>query len=62
MKKVKQVHKTKEQILAQLKANTEFKAKMSFVKEKFYPALCKASTSIDDATILLSGFNNVIME
>jgi len=56
------VNKTKQQIVDQIKADVKFKGKMKFVKEKFYPALCEATTSIDDASILLSGFNNVIMQ
>lgn len=54
--------KSKEQILSDLKANQDFQKKMRFVREDFWPALCKATTSIDDASILLAGFNTTIMQ
>lgn len=54
--------KSKEQLLDEIKKNTEFIKRMKFVKEEFWPALLKASQNIEDASILLSGFNNVIME
>lgn len=57
-----QPEKTKEQILAELKANKDFQKRMTFIKEEFWPALCEASTSIEDAKILLTGFNNVVMQ
>lgn len=56
------VVRTKEELLADLRSNAEFIAKMKFVKEKFWPALVGASTSIDDASMTLSGFNSAIME
>lgn len=62
MGKNKQVHKTKDELIADLKANADWLAKMKFVKEQFYPALCAASTSVEDAVMLLSGFNNQLME
>lgn len=54
--------KTKEQLLAEMKASAEFKKKMLFIKEKFYPALCEASSSIEEAGILLEGFNTAMMQ
>lgn len=45
-----------------MKANVDFQKKMAFVREKFYPALCEAASSIEDATMLLSGFNTVLMQ
>ena len=57
-----QRHKTKEELLADLKANAEFISRMKFVKEQFYPALCEASTSVEDAIMLLHGFNSNMME
>lgn len=62
MAKSKQKHLTTEQILEQTRRNAEFKDKMSFVKNKFYPALCKATTSIEDALQNLTIINSVIME
>lgn len=57
-----QKHKSKEELLADLKNNKDFQEKIKFAREVFYPALCQASTSIDDAQILLSGFNTTIMQ
>lgn len=62
MKKKKQVFRKKEELLAELKNNKVFQEKITFAREKFYPALCKASVSISDAQILLSGFNTTIMQ
>ena len=61
-KKKPQVHKTREELLADLHANSEWIMKMKFVKEEFYPALIKATTSIDDALQNLSIINSVIMD
>ena len=54
--------KSKEQLMAELKANVKFQEKMEFTKNKFYPALIKATTSIDDALQNLSTINSVLME
>lgn len=54
--------KSKEEILKDIKTNTDFQKRMTFVKEKFWPALVEASTSIEDAKMLLTGFNNIIMQ
>lgn len=56
------VNLTEEQIAAQMKAKAEFKRRMVFIKEKFWPALCDAATSIEDAKVLLTGFNNTVMQ
>ena len=58
----KQVHKTKEELIAGLKKNAEFNKKMDFVRNTFYPALCKASMNVEDAQILLTGMNSMIMQ
>lgn len=60
--KKKQVHKTKEQIISDLKKNKDFMEKMKFTREVFYPALCKASHNIDDASMFVSSINTVMME
>ncbi len=54
--------RTKEQIADGIKRVEDAKRMRAFVKEKFYPALMNATTSIDDAKFLLSGFGNMIME
>jgi len=56
------VNKTKEEVLADMKKNVDFQKKMTFIKEKFWPALCEASQNIEDAGILLQGFGNMIMQ
>jgi len=53
---------TVEQILEQSRKKSEWVNKMKFIKEQFYPALCKATTSIEDAMQNLSIINTVIME
>ncbi len=60
--KPKQIHKTREQLLTDLKNNKQFMEKMKFTKEVFFPALNKATTSIDDALQNLSVINSLIME
>lgn len=62
MKRKPQHHATKKELLANLKANAEWMAKMSFVKEQFFPALTKATTSIEDALSNLSIINTVILD
>lgn len=62
MSKPKKPVRTKEQIISDLRANKDFQSKLQFTKEKFWPALCKASTSIDDANLLLNGFNTTLMQ
>jgi len=58
----KRINKSKEELLKDLKGNEKFQEKMKFTREVFYPALCEATVSIDDACILLGGFNTVIMQ
>lgn len=62
MKKEKKIFRKKEEILADLKKNKMFTEKMKFARERFYPALCKASSSVEDAQIFLSGFNTALMQ
>lgn len=54
--------KSKKEVIAELKDNAAFQDKMKFVKERFYPALLEATTSIEDASQLLAGFNTQIMQ
>lgn len=61
-KKEPRAQKSKEQIIADLKSNEEFKRKMTFTREVFWPALQEASLSIEDAQNLLYGFNTTIMQ
>lgn len=59
---MKRTPKSKEQILKHIKSNVDFQKRMTFVKEKFWPALLTASSSIEDAKMLLEGFNTAIMQ
>ncbi len=61
-KKEKRVILSKEEVLAKIKGNAAFMDKLKFVKERFWPALIEGTTSIEDATALLSGFNTQIMQ
>jgi ribosomal protein L7/L12 len=57
-----QQNKTKEELIADLQKNAVWMAKIKFIKETFYPALIKATTSIEDATQNLTIINSVMME
>ena len=54
--------KTKEELMAELRSNSAFILKMKFLREQFWPALLDASTSIEDASTILYGFNTQMME
>lgn len=54
--------KTKEEALAELRQNSVFIMKMKFIREKFWPTLCRVSDSIEDAEIFLSGANTALMQ
>lgn len=60
--KKKQHHKSRKEILADLKKNKDFMEKMKFTKEVFYPALCKATKNIDDAQMFLGSIASIMME
>ncbi len=55
--------KTEEQVLAEKEERVqEVKRMRSFVKNKLYPALLLATTSIDDAKFLLGSLSSMMME
>jgi len=56
------INKTKAEVLQDLKKNAEFISKLKFVKEQFFPALCKATNSIEDAIQNLTIINSVILD
>lgn len=62
MQKPKRVVKSKEELLLEMKNNSKFQEKLKFTKEKLYPAVVEASSSIDDAKMFLSSINNILME
>lgn len=62
MGKTKQHHKSKEELLSDLKNNKDFQEKMKFTREVFYPQLCEASKSIDDAMMFIGSITTVMME
>ncbi len=53
---------TKEEILAKMKGNVDFQRRIKFAREQFWPALGEAAENIQDAQILLEGFNTTIMQ
>lgn len=54
--------KSKEEVIKQLQTNQKFQSDLKFAKEVFYPALSKATTSIEDAQMFLSSINTVVMQ
>jgi len=58
----KNKQKSKDELLADLKANPAFQEKLIFARDVFYPALINATTSIDDASVLLGVFNTMLMQ
>ena len=50
------------QKLQAIQRKEEFDVKIKFIKEQFYPALCKATTSIEDALQNLTIINSIMME
>lgn len=56
------VVRTKQQIEQGIKNVQEAQRLREFVKDKFYPLLLTATTSIDDSKYLLGSFSNMIME
>lgn len=62
MPKPKRVLKSKEELVKDLKKNQDFQEKMKFVRESLYPALCEASTSIEDAQNQLYQISTMIMQ
>lgn len=62
MSKQKRVNKTPEQISKDMENLAKVRKYRLFVKDEFYPALLKASSSIDDAKFLLTGFASMVFE
>lgn len=62
VKDKKRTQKSRQEILDHVRNNAAFRVKMTFVKEKLWPALCAATMSVDDANMLLTGFTNIVMQ
>jgi hypothetical protein len=62
MPKAKRQNLTKEQIAKRMEEVAKAKIQRKFVKDQFFPALCKASTSISDADTFLMSFSTMIMD
>ena len=60
--KKKRLVKNREEVLKDLQKSQDFRNKMIFVKNKFYPALIEASRSIDDANSFLSSLSTMMMQ
>lgn len=58
MNKEPRANKTEEQILAEM----DLARKRTLIKDKFYPALEKATTSVDEAGMLLQAATSLLME
>jgi len=56
------MNRTKEEIAKGIRDVQEVRRQRSFVKDKFFPSLIKASTSIEDAKYLLTSLGNMIMQ
>jgi len=54
--------RSKEEIIKGMQNTAEVKRLRAFVKDKLYPQLLTASTSIDDAKYLLGSLSNMVME
>ena len=54
--------RAKSEIIADAKRIKDVKRKREFVSKELYPALIKASESIEDAKFLLGSLSNMIME
>lgn len=55
-------NKTKEEIEADMKRGAEVKRLRALVKDSIYPAVVKASISIDDSKFLLHSFSGMMMD
>lgn len=62
MKKQKQMVRSKEELMIELRKNAQFIEKMKFAKEQFFPALIAASKNVEDAQQFLSSINTVLMQ
>jgi len=60
--KLPRFNKSKADIKKTLETQEKVKNYRAFVKDEFYPALLKATTSIEDAKFLLGSFSNILME
>ena len=60
--KKKIVNRTREQIISEMLQNKDFKERLAFLKDKFYPAVINASKNIEDSKIFLDSIVTVIME
>ncbi len=54
--------RSKEEIMAAMKGNADFQRRIKFAREQFWPALGEAAENIQDAQILLEGFNTTLMQ
>ncbi len=58
----KQHHKSKEEILFDEKNKKEIARKRVIIVDKFYPALIKATISVDEAKSLINAMSTLLME
>jgi len=60
--KPKKVTKTKQEIAKQMSNQHEVARKRSLIVDEFYPALIKATVSVDEAKALISAMGTLLME
>ena len=62
MKQKHRVNKTKEQIAKELQNKQEISRKRQIIIHKFYPALIKATISVDESKMLLQAMSSLLMQ
>ena len=60
--KAKQIHKTKEELISDDEKKKEIARKRRIIVDKFYPALIKATISVDEAKALINAMGTLLME
>ena len=60
--KPKQHHKTKDELIAESERRYEINRKKAIIVDKFYPALIKATISVDESKALISAMSSLLME
>lgn len=58
----KRVNKTKEQLVKEAENKKEVSRKRTLIVDSFYPALVKATISIDEAKALIQAMGSLVME
>lgn len=62
MAKKTRANKSRQEVLATMKNNADFQRRLTFIKDKFWPALVIAGDSIEETQSFLGGFNTMLMQ